>query len=296
VASFATASLGTVVLVAPFVVALASSVEPGSTGSPPRALTWLEGPYTIFTYVAGYSFGPSVREIQDYGWRMAVERNSVQTAVATVMLVVIAVLALRARSEAMWLLGALVAVPVGMVILGSGITTKAYNVRYTLPALIGFLGVAGVAAAGLRPGVGRVYVGALVLVSLWADAQWFFVPRYWKEDSKAAIACLTGRVEPGSTVAVAPAYMRGLLDHYASLAGTSLSIVGLSAAEDLTHARPAALLTTRLHHADGAAELVRTFRGGDAGPVAEGEVPGYRIYLRLGDRPVEAHLACEASP
>ena len=293
ISRFGAASLVTVLLITPFLYTLAATIEPGSTGSPPRALTGLEGPYSLFTYVAGHSFGPSVREIQNNGWRVAIERNAVQTAVVVAILGAILALALRARSEAIWLLGILVAVPIGAAMLGSAITTKAYSVRYTLPALVGFLGVAGVVATGLTARARRVYLGVLLLVSLWADAQWFFVPRYWKEDSRSAVACLTERVEPGSTVAVIPGYMRSMLDHYARLAGTPLSIVAVSVAGDVEKTRPAALLTTRLHHASEALELVREFRETTDGSVVEGQVPGYQIYLRSRTDRLEPRLTCE---
>ena len=72
-------------------------MEAKSTGSPPRAITGLEIPYTLFTFVAGYSLGPAVREIQALGWAAAVRAHPFQTAVAALTVVVAIVVALKAR-------------------------------------------------------------------------------------------------------------------------------------------------------------------------------------------------------
>ena len=293
VSKFAAASVGLLLLIAPFLIALAGSIEPGSTGSAPRPLTGLEAPYSLLTYVAGYSFGPSVREIQNLGWRVAIERHLIQTIVAATTLVAIIALVLRARSRTVWHLGALLVLPLAAALLGSATTTKAYNVRYALPALIGFLGLTGVAAAELKPAARRAVVGALLLVSLWADVQWFFVPAYWKEDSRAAVACLSDEVGANGRVAVTPRYMRGVLDYYARRAGTGISIIGVSTAQDLATSGPTALLTTRLHHAPDAVALVRAFREGSDGAVLEGRVPGYQIYAVSSDvNRARLRLAC----
>ncbi|MCI0404664.1 MAG: glycosyltransferase family 39 protein [candidate division Zixibacteria bacterium] len=230
---FVAFSTGIGLLIVPFLLALANSIEPGSAGSPPRALTGLEVPYSLFTYVAGYSFGPSVREIQNSGWREAVSRHTVQTFIAAAALAAIAALVLHARRKRMWPLGVLLIVPLAVPILGSLITSKAFNVRYTLLALIGFLGLAGAAVAALKPGARRVAFAALLALSLWADAQWFLLSRYWKEDSRAAVTCLAEWRVGDSTVAVAPEYMKGVVEYYARRAGHRMEVVGVSTVDQL---------------------------------------------------------------
>jgi uncharacterized membrane protein len=276
---FVAFSAGMGMLILPFLLALANSIEPGSTGSPPRALTGLEAPYSVFTYLAGYSLGPSVREIQNFGWQVAVERHPVQTLIAGVSLAVILVLVLRVPRASMMPLGILLIVPLAVPILGSAATSKAFNVRYTLPALIGFVGLMGVAVAALRPRARGATFAALLAVSLWADAQWFFLPRYGKEDSRAAVGCLAERGLPGATVAVAPRYMKGVLEYYAGRAGYPMEVVGVSAPEQVVASRASALLTTRLHHVPDESALVRAFRYVQRGRVLEGGAPGYRIHV-----------------
>jgi len=276
---FVAASTGLALLVAPFFIALADSVQPGSTGSPPRSLTGLEVPYSLLTYVAGYSLGPSVREIQNLGWAVAIERHLVQTVVAGATLLAALAVILAARPKGGWYLGVLLVLPLAVAVLGSAITTKAYNVRYVLPSLIGFVGLTGAAASELRPAAQRLVIGALLVVSLWASAQWFFLPGYWKDDSRAAVACLNQQVPGNATVAVTPKYMQGVVHYYAQRAGMTMSVIGVSTADDLAESRPVALLTTRLHHAGDAAAIVQAFRQGADATVLEGEAPGYRIFV-----------------
>lgn len=280
VPKFVAASIGLALLIAPFFMALADSIQPGSTGSPPRSLTGLEVPYTLLTYVAGYSLGPPVREIQNLGWQGATERHLVQTVVAGATLVAALAVIVVARPKAVWHLGVLLILPLAVAVLGSAITSKAYNVRYALPSLIGFVGLAGVAGTELRPAAQRLIIGALLVVSLWASAQWFFLPRYWKDDSRAAVACLSKEVPENATVAVTPRYMQGVVRYYAQRARTSMSVIGVSTVDDLYQyqGRPVALLTTRLHHTGEAAAIVQAFRDGADAAVLEGEAPGYRIY------------------
>jgi uncharacterized membrane protein len=276
VVPFLAASAVLLLLIAPFLLAVVQSIQPGSTGSPPRPLTGLEVPYTLFTYVAGYSFGPSVRDIQDFGWQAAVRTRPLQSAITGVVLMALLALGLRSRRQGALALGALLIVPLAVAFLGSAVTTKAYNVRYTLPALIGLLGIAGVAVAGSKSGARRALVGALLVVFLWADAQWYFVPGYWKEDSRAAVAWLRDRLPAGATVAVGPGYMRGVLARYGRAAGTELCFVGISLPEDLP-SRPAALLLTRRHHVAAPAALEQAFRDRADAPLLAGAVPGYQI-------------------
>jgi len=278
---FALASLGMGLAIAPLLLPLARAVIGAeSTGSPPRVLTGLEVPYTLFTFVAGYSFGPAVREIQDLGWAEAVRAHPAQTIVAAGALGLWALLVWRLRTRAALWLALLLAVPVAASFMGSVITTKAYNVRYTVPAVVGFVGLLALGLARLPPSSRAGAAIAFVAVSLWANVQWFTVPRYWKEDSRAAVACLGNALPAGGVAGVAPGYMASVLRHYAAQAGTPLQIEPVGGIADLDPMRPlSALLLTRLHHVPDPDGLARAYHS-MTGPVETASVPGYRLLLR----------------
>ena len=275
------AAAGIAAAVAPFAVILARSAAAGEgTGSPPRSLTGLEVPYTFFTYVAGYSFGPPVRAVQDLGSLGAVLEHPVQAAIAGGMLAAIAASAIRLRGQRALALVLLCVAPAAAAFSGSLVTGKAYNVRYAVFGLIGFVALTVAAAAAAKPGLGRWTLGLLLAVSLWADAQWFVSPRYWKDDSRAAVACLQARLPAGSAVAVAPRYMEPVLAHYSRRSGAALRFVGIDDERGVAGPNPpAALLITRRHHVSSATAIADSFArsGGTRQSV---QVTGYRIYLR----------------
>lgn len=266
---------------APFGYMLAQAVlHAQGTGSPPRSLTGLEIPYTIFTYLVGYSFGPSVRDIQDKGSLAAVLAQPVQSAVGAIALLALAAMVLRLRGRAAKEFSLLCLLPMMATWLGSAVTGKAYNVRYTLPGIIGFVGLVGLGILGLRKWGRGIATVLIIGLLLWADAQWFFVPRYWKEDSRSAVAWLKGKLPPGSTVAVAPGYQTGVLTYYARRTGADLVFDSLpEATSSLGSTHPEALLVTRMHHLPHWRELVRSLDPSAGSPRRAVELVGYRAFL-----------------
>jgi mannosyltransferase len=287
-------SAASVALASPILLALGRAmVHAEGTGSPARPITGLELPYTLFTLVAGYSFGPAVREIQDLGWSAAVRAHPAQTAIAAGVLVLGAAAVIRLRSRAAAGLAALLAVPILAAFSGAVITSKAYNVRYTVLALAGFAGLLGLALTQLGARQRIAAAGAVLAVLLWADLQWFLVSRYGKEDSRAAAACLRA-LGAETRVLVAPSYMASVLGHYAAREGGAASPVGLDDPVALAAGpRPGALLLTRLHHVPRAPDLVRAFERSGGGPLASATVPGYRILFN-GTGAAAAAAACRA--
>src|SRR5262249_32522439 len=96
-------ALGAILLlVSPSYIMLARAIiHATSTGSPERPLTGLELPYTALTYLGGYSFGPSVREIQDAGWQIAAAHHVLQLTLAAILLLLWLFLAVLGRSPLM---------------------------------------------------------------------------------------------------------------------------------------------------------------------------------------------------
>jgi mannosyltransferase len=278
---FATA--GTLALILPFLVTLATAVRHAEgTGSPQRPFTGLELPYSVFTFVAGYSFGPPVRELQDLGWKVALANHPEQTLLVGVMLLALTALVFRARKAPLLQIGLLFVIPLAATAAGSLLTTKAYNVRYVLPGLVGFLGVVAVAMDRLPQRAHALALSLMLGLFLWSDAQWFWFPSYSKDDSRGAAACLASGLPYGSTVAVAPTYMRALVAHYTP-ESSGLRVVGVASLSSLAASGATALAITRPFHLTvPPAELVREFeaRFGRKAPV--GHATGYRLIFAPG--------------
>jgi mannosyltransferase len=276
----AMAAAGVFVLTLPFLFMLANAVRYAEgTGSPQRSFTGLEVVYSLFTFVAGYSFGPPVREIQDLGWRAAITRHPAQTLVIGAMLLSLAFLVAHARRFRLFEFAVLLTVPLAAAAVGSLLSTKAYNVRYVLPSLVGFLALTAVALANLAPRARALGLAAVLGLFLWADVQWLVSPSYWKEDSRGAARCLARQLPAGSTVAVAPPYMRGLLEHYAP-ESADLHFVAVPNLAVMEQSRPDALALTRLYHLPVAREnLVRAFHTQSGGQARVGRVVGYQLYF-----------------
>jgi hypothetical protein len=278
---FGAAALAGVALVAPvLIMVLDAAAEVEGPGSPPRALTGLEIPYTFFTFLAGYSFGPPVRELQELGAQVAILRHITPVLLVGVLFLVLAWLALRDRTAPVPALAAVTIIPLVGALAACLLTGTNYSVRYAFPGILGFLPLAAVGLARAAPPVRGFGAAALLALFLVSDGQWFLAPQYGKEDSRGAVRCLNQVLDPDATVAVAPAYMARVIREYSSRAGHSLRIVGVAKPQDLTEAaEAAALVLTRLQHVSDPAELRRTFAAGVEPVNLSAGITGYRVYL-----------------
>jgi mannosyltransferase len=276
----AMAAAGVFALTLPFLVMLTSAVRnAGGTGSAQRPFTGLEVVYSLFTFVAGYSFGPPVREIQDLGWRVAIARHPVQTLVVGAMLLWLTFVVVRARRSRLFEFAALLTVPLSAAAMGSLLSTKAYSVRYVLPSLVGFLALTAVALASLAPRARAFGLAAILGLFLSADIQWWASSSYWKEDSRWAAGCLARQLPAGSTVAVAPPYMRALLEHYTP-ESADLHFVAVTNLAVMEQSRPDALALSRLYHLPVTREtLVSAFQIRSGGQAQVERLVGYQLYF-----------------
>ena len=274
------ATAGIILLTAPFAYSLAEAVlHAQGTGSPPRPLSGVEIPYTLFTYVGGYSFGPSVRELQNHG-AAALRDHLGQTVLGVGAVVILMVSMLRVRKNAAGKLAVLAVLPMAATWIGSALTTKAYNVRYTVPGLVGFVGLVAMGLCALPRVPRTLAITIAAALFLWADAQWFFNARYLKEDSRAAVAWLGRELPPGSIVAVAPGYQTSVLAHYAQRTGVQLNFTRLpDTASTAGLPPPDALLITRLHHVPQWQTLVHSLRR-EASSLQSVKLEGYAAFLR----------------
>jgi mannosyltransferase len=271
-----------VACVAPLLLAIAraSARVPGN-GSPERPPTGLEIPYTLFTFLAGYSFGPPLRDIQNLGAGAAVATHPVETGLVVAALAALLVFILRAYGRDMTGFTALVAAYIGMTFLASVMTGKAYSVRYTLPALIGFLSLVGIGLNRIASLLGRASLALVLLLFAWADAQWFYSSEYHKDDSRAVVRWLAARLPEGSTVVTAPGYVSKILTYYAWRQEAAISFIPADSASDSP--RPAALVLTRLHHVTDPRSVKDWFRRIGGGHAREDGVGGYDVLTTAGD-------------
>jgi hypothetical protein len=268
---------------APFALVIGGAVANASgTHSPGRPLTGLEMPYTVLTYIVGYSFGPSTREIQNLGPAAALRSHALECALATSAMVILLLLMLSRPPRGWPFLWLLCLVPIFAMLLGSASSGKAYQARYALSGLVGFCGLAGGALTKLQSRLRVPATAAVLTLCASADAQWYFMPRYWKDDSRAAVTWLSQVVPGGSTILTAPDYVTGVLSYYAALQHAPLRLVGAdSVVWEEVH--PAALMLTRLHHVADPESLRNRFRE-LAGPgMRHDTVGGYEILLRIED-------------
>ncbi len=162
--------------------------------------------------------------------------------------------------------------------IGSALTGKAYNVRYTLPGIVGFLGLVALGIFGVPKPYRSIAVALVAVLFLWADAQWFSTPGYWKDDSRSAVAWMKAELRPKAIVAVAPGYQTGVLRYYADRLGAQFTFDGLpEGAAVLGSPPPEALLVSREHHLPHWRDLVRALKlDAESSPTVE--LIGYRVY------------------
>jgi len=174
-----------------------------------RSSSILEILYTLMTFVGGYSFGPSLTEIQSYGAWNAVRRHVVEVAILAVVMFQIAVVYVRhfrifSRGKESFLL----VLGVGIAALGALVSAFPYNIRYALPGLFGFLAVvASFVAIPVKGYSGRLCLVSMLIVGLWADAQWFYGAAYRKGDSRAVAQWLTENRREVASWTVLPDYL-----------------------------------------------------------------------------------------
>jgi 4-amino-4-deoxy-L-arabinose transferase-like glycosyltransferase len=274
--SFLAAAAGALLVVSPFLLTVLNFVTHAEGAhSPPRPLSGMEVPYTLYSFLAGQSFGPSVREIQELGGWSAIAKHPIQTGIVGGLLAVVLWLACRRRISKFWVL--LVIVPLACAFAGAAASGKAYSVRYTLAGLFGLLGLAGEGIWRLRPAPRAGMIAALIGLSLWSDAQWYWTTAYRKEDSREAVTWLAANLPEGSRVDVIPEYAAQVLAYYAEIQGVRLRFVGLADSSSLADHDARALVGTRLHHVPNWLKLRRSFTA--AGSASTTDLIGYHIVV-----------------
>jgi 4-amino-4-deoxy-L-arabinose transferase-like glycosyltransferase len=254
-----------------------------------RSRSILELPYTFMTFVGGYSFGPSITDIQSHGALGAVSRNLAQVGILGGVLALVALAyALKFRSLFRGKETSLVVLNLGFVLLTTLAFAFPFNVRYTLPGLMAFLAL----VATLSSVVGHRYfarlaIAAVLLLGLWADAQWFYRPAYRKTDSRAMAQWLVANQARVKSWTVLPDYLS------ASVAWYLRANPGILARrQPPTQAQttsfppvPDALIIGRRHHVTEPDKIIAAYRASAGAVRAIPAIAGFELYVREAAAP-----------
>jgi uncharacterized membrane protein len=176
-------------------------------------------PYTFFTLSAGFSLGPSPRELH-------ADRSVAPLVAHAPILVLLSVLygglllaglwALRHRPDSGVLLALWVIVPVLGVFAIAKLLNIYYVVRYVAIIFPAYMMILACGIASFRRvGIQFILVGAVLAVHGAALANYYFDPRYAREDARAAAQFLTSRalsqdlILVVGTVSSLPHYYKG---------------------------------------------------------------------------------------
>jgi hypothetical protein len=251
---------------------------------PERSSSPLEMLYTAMTFIGGYTFGPPVIEIQNEGPRAAVLHHLAEAGILTVATAMICVLfVLRFRTalagKEVIVLGIGIAVPVVGVLL-SGFP---YNVRYALPALVGFLAMVALLLTNSHyRAFANITAITILGVGLWSDYQWFFARQYGKGDSRAAARWLINHEEIVKSWTILPEYLSFSVKWYLASEPKLLSAYEPAKEPQTTSFPPVpdVLIIGRRHHVSEPDRLIEAYRAA-AGDVQKiDSVTGFEIYTR----------------
>jgi hypothetical protein len=249
-----------------------------------RPSSFLEIPYTFMTFVGGYSFGPSLADIQSHGAWGAVSRNPVQVGVLGVVLALLALAyvlhfgsLIRGKETTLLLLN------VGVVASAAIMTRFPYNIRYTLPALLAFVAlVAVLITCSHRSALVRLSVAGVLLVGLCADAQWFHKPTYRKGDSRAVAQWLVDHQARVKSWTVLPDYLSLSIEWYLQGHPEILSGRQPPAGPQTTSFPPVpdVLIIGRRHHIREPDTLIAAYRAraGEVRTILS--IAGFELYSR----------------
>jgi len=206
---------------------------PTASADASRSLGLVFVPYALWAFATGYSIGPTLTALH------LPSRAATALHFAPVILpiaLLIAILALLGvmslwkhspslfRIVALWFL-----FPLGFALAGTLVTRHPFNVRYIVLALPPFLIVIVMGLVAIRVRGWRIAaMAALAVVSGYSLWNYFFDPRYYREDNRAAGVYLAGNAVAGDLVIADAPYTTPNVDYYARR--RDITIVGFPAA------------------------------------------------------------------
>ena len=157
-----------------------------------------------------------------------------------------------------------------------------YNVRYVLPALFGFLALAAVLAnESAKAHFARATVAALLIVSLWADAQWFYGWDYRKDDARATAEWLVQHRNKVHSWEVLPSYMNTPVEWYLQGTPDVLAKEMHSMGDRSTTFPPVpdVFIVTRRHHLQEPDRMIAAYQAAAHGTETNRAFAGFELYV-----------------
>lgn len=239
--------------------------------------------YTLMTFLGGYSFGPSLTEIQNHGPLAATARNWLQFVLLFAVLISIAVAyKLNWRKLISTKETALLIAGIGIVAAYTMVSGFLYNIRYVLPSLFGFLALIAAFAVSLpeRRRLVQVITVAVLAIALCADAQWFYSPQYRKPDTRAVANWLVDNKDRVKTWKLVPSYLDApmqwyLYGHHGDVLKQDLSAISTNSFPPI----PDVLILTRRDQLDQPDKLVNAYRLAVGQIQTNYALAGFELYI-----------------
>jgi len=163
-------------------------------------------PYAIYAFSAGFSLGPSLRELRRAPTIETLIKHAVPIAAVAIAFGTLAISGLvgwiggDARRR-LWL--ALLLIPIAFLFIAATRNVKVFNARYVSVALPAYLLLLADGASRLtKRRIGMILFAVVILLSVVSIYQMQAEPRYWREDARSATQVLRAEVDPGDLIFV----------------------------------------------------------------------------------------------
>jgi len=179
----------------------------GAISGTPRDAGWAVLPYTFFAYAAGFSIGPTVGELHALPRVITLLTTYPSILLFFVVFLPLTLIGVRRvmenQSAAAVLLPWLVVPPVLVFAIGLA-SDVTYQVRYSLASLPAFVLIIAQGASSLKhQTVRRAAIAAVSLCSTVSVGNYYWHPRYGKEDVRAAVGYIRDAMRENVPVIVA---------------------------------------------------------------------------------------------
>jgi mannosyltransferase len=201
----------------PWLILTADKVDAQAGLAKPMMVMW--APYALYTFVAGFSFGPAVSELRTAAPLAAVRADLGPILALLGAVLIVGFAGLRElwrehRVVAVWcLVWALL--PIALAMSATLVTNISFNVRYVI---VSFPPVMIILAAGMVSAfrsrviaVAAIVLATVTCVSLYG---WYTNPRYAKEDVRPLARLLSEEYRSGQLLVLANAGIGPVLAHY----------------------------------------------------------------------------------
>jgi uncharacterized membrane protein len=230
VARWVLVSIAILVLISPWVYriytyidvgALVTPVMPGqiSTTERLRGETTVSAaaiPFAIYSFSAGFSLGPSLRELHGDASMPSVIRGHFGTVLWVAVLfgsLAVRGLVCAVRRRLPWVSVLLyLLMPMALTMLLSWQNAKVFNVRYVLVALPAYLSLVAIGLASLRTRWAALLSAAVVVTLAVSSVNYYYNGRYARENVRQAVRDLESRIGPEECIFVPS--VREVVEYY----------------------------------------------------------------------------------